>query len=432
MSDKIDEKSYSLSTRLIHDKAFSERWDFSHHVIPPITTSSTFRLSSVKRGAQGFMDFCQNPLTEHAPPIYVYDRLGEPNVDMLQDALATAEEGEIAVVFSSGMAAISASVLFSLTPGAHIISHTTIYGCTYNLFAHWLPKMGYKVSFANLQDPEILARVVTDETRVLYLESPANPTLELLDTRRITDSLAAINAQRPDDRKIISIFDNTFATPFCQRPLKDGVDVVVHSLTKGICGFGTEMGGAIITRKEFYEPLIVFRKDFGGILSPQTAWHIQVYGLSTLALRIKHQQSSARRIAKYLSAHPKIEKVHYPGLPSFPQYEIAQRTMRDYNGDFAPGIIVYFTIKGATPHDALQKGEKIMNYIAEKSYAITLAVSLGQLRSLIEHPGSMTHAAIPADEQLKAGIEPGGIRLAVGAEDPDDIMRDLGEALNTL
>jgi cystathionine beta-lyase/cystathionine gamma-synthase len=203
----------------------------------------------------------------------------------------------------------------------------------------------------------------------------------------------------------------------------------VHSLTKGISGFGTDMGGAVITRREFREPLILLRKDFGGTLSPLTAWHILVYGLSTLSLRIPKQQENALTIASYLEKHPLIQRVSYPGLPSFPQREIASRLMRDYDGHFAPGIILYFTVKGSSAEDSKRKGEMMMDWIAENAYAVTLAVSLGQVRTLIEHPGSMTHAAYPAEEQMRYGIEPGGIRLAVGIEHPDDVIRDLEGAL---
>jgi cystathionine beta-lyase/cystathionine gamma-synthase len=161
-----------------------------------------------------------------------------------------------------------------------------------------------------------------------------------------------------------------------------------------------------------------------------TAWHILVYGLSTLALRIPKQQENALKIASYLEKHPLVEKVSYPGLKSFPQAEIAQRMLRDYDGNFAPGIIIYFTLKGTSPEDSKRKGELMMDYTAENAYSITLAVSLGQVRTLIEHPGSMTHAAYPADQQVKLGIDPGGIRLAVGIENPDDVIKDLEGALN--
>jgi cystathionine beta-lyase/cystathionine gamma-synthase len=285
------------------------------------------------------------------------------------------------------------------------------------------------VHFCDLTDPKSFLPHVNDKTRLIFLESPVNPTLQLLDTQAIIKELKAINSKRSAENKIISVMDNTFSTPFCQRPARDGVDVVVHSLTKGLSGFGTDMGGAVITRREFQEPLVLFRKDFGGTLSPHPAWHILVYGLSTLSLRIPRQQENAMRIAKFLESQKLVERVSYPGLDSFPQKEIARRHLVDYEGNFAPGIIIYFTLGGSTPEESKRRGEEMMDYVATNAYAITLAVSLGQVRTLIEHPGSMTHAAYPADQQVKLGIDPGGIRLAVGIENPDDVIKDLTAAL---
>jgi cystathionine beta-lyase/cystathionine gamma-synthase len=429
MLKKVDENKYSTATRLIYGKSPTGEWDYTHHVIPPITASSTYRLASATRGAKGFSEFSQT-LEPGEDPIYIYDRFGQPTVNMLQHALATAEEQESAVTFATGMAAIHAAVCFALNPGSEIISHKTIYGCTYSLFTKWLPKMGIKSHFVDLTDPQSFLSVVNENTRILYLESPVNPNLELLDTEAIIAEVKKINTKRSEDKKILTVFDNTFATPFCQRPGKHGVDIVVHSLTKGLCGFGTDMGGAVITEEKYREQLIIFRKDFGGNLSSTAAWHILVYGVSTLPLRIPKQQNNAQKIAEFLEKHPLIDKVRYPGLPSFPQYELAKRLLRDYDGQFAPGFMIYFTVKGNDPEHSKSRGEQMMNYIAEKAYSVTLAVSLGQLRTLIEHPGSMTHVSFPAAQQISLGIDPGGIRLAVGIEHADDIINDLSAALD--
>ncbi len=425
---KLNEKKYSIPTRLIYGQSPTVEWDYSHHVIPPITTSSTFRLDSAQRGAKGFTEFAFPPGPEHES-IYIYDRFGEPTIDMLQHVLATAEEQENAVVFATGMAAVQAAVCFALNPGSEIISHQTVYGCTYSLFTKHLSKLGIKTHFCDLSDPKSFIPFINENTRILYLESPCNPNLQLIDTEAVMDALKHINAKRPESKKILSVFDNTFATPYCQRPGKHGVDIIVHSLTKGIGGFGTVMGGAVISRQEFHEALILFRKDFGSILSPLTAWHILVYGISTLALRIPRQQANALAVAQFLQSHPLVDKVCYPGLSSFPQYELAQRLLRDYDHNFAPGFMIYFTLKGKDPEQSKLAGESMMNYLAQNAYAITLAVSLGQLRTLIEHPGSMTHMSYPATEQMSMGIDPGGIRLAVGIENPQDIIADLDAAL---
>jgi methionine-gamma-lyase len=425
---KIDEKKYSIPTRLIYGQSPTYEWDYSHHVIPPVTSSSTFSLGSAQRGAKGFAEFSLPPESSHHP-IYIYDRMGEPTADMLQHALATAEEQESAVVFASGMAAVQAAVCFALNPGSEIISHKTVYGCTYSLFTNQLSRMGIKVNFCDLTDPNSFIPLVNENTRVLYLESPANPNLDLINTPAIIKALNQINVKRSQSKKILSVFDNTFATPYCQRPGKHGVDIIVHSLTKGLGGFGTVVGGAVICRQEFHERLVIFRKDYGSILPPFNAWHILVYGVPTLALRIPRQQANALKIAQFLENHSLVDTVRYPGLPSFPQYDLAKQLLRDYDGNFAPGIMIYFSLKGEDPEHSKSAGERMMNYLADHAYAVTLAVSLGQLRTLVEHPASMSHVSYPALEQIAMGIDPGGIRLAVGIENPDDIITDLNAAL---
>lgn len=427
---KLDERKYSIPTRLIYGKSHTDAWDYSHHVIPPMTKSSTFRLESARRGAEGFGAIAQRyPDDPGYLPIFVYDRMGEPNNIMLQHALAIAEEKEVAVTFSSGMSAVAAACCSHLWPNAELISHKTVYGCTYSLFTDWLPNFGHRVVFCDLTQPDAFLQHVTDKTRLLYLESPANPTLEMLDVEAIMELVRTVNGKRTEENRIITVMDNTFATPACQRPGNYGVDMVVHSLTKGLCGFGTAMGGAVVTERAFQNKLMLFRKDFGSILAPDSAWHILVYGVSTLPLRMKKQQENAQAVAEFLEAHPEIEHVCYPGLPSFPQHEIAKRLMRDYDGNFAPGMMIYFALKGETPQHSKHLGEMAMDYIAQYAYTITLAVSLGQLRTLIEHPGSMTHASYSAEEQVRRGMHPGGIRLAIGCESSQDIIRDLEDAL---
>jgi methionine-gamma-lyase len=430
---KLDESKYSTATRLIYGKSFTEAWDYGHHVVPPMTKSTTFRLESAKRGAEGFGAIGNKfPDDPNHDQVYVYDRMGEPNNNMLQHALAIAEQKEVALTFASGMGAVSAAICFALNQGSEIISHTTVYGCTYSLFNTWMPKFGHKVHYCNLVTADSFLPLVNENTRLLYLESPANPTLDMLDLEAIMQLVRQINLNREKDRQIITVMDNTFATPYCQRPGNYGVDVVVHSLTKGICGFGTAMGGAVITEREYLPKLTSFKKDFGAVLSPDSAWHILTYGISTLAIRMRKQQENAARIANFLEDHSEIETVLYPGLKSFPQFEVAKRMMRDYDGNFAPGMMIYFTVKGKNAKEAKKRGEFIMDYLAQNAYCITLAVSLGQTRTLIEHPGSMTHAAYSAEEQIKRGINPGGIRLAVGIEDAGDIIKDLDSAFSAM
>lgn len=211
-----------------------------------------------------------------------------------------------------------------------------------------------------------------------------------------------------------------------------GVDFVIHSLTKGICGYGTDMGGAVITARKHYDHLLQYRKDFGGVLATKSAWSILVYGLPSLPIRMKRQQATALEVAKFLRTDRRIEAVHYPGLDSFPYYSRAKKQMRDYEGNFAPASLLYFTVKGKDPRTRQRKAERLINDLAKNAYAITLAVSLGNVRTLVEHPSSMTHSTIPVEKQMQRGVDPGGIRLSIGLEDADDIITDLSDGLSRL
>jgi cystathionine beta-lyase/cystathionine gamma-synthase len=207
---------------------------------------------------------------------------------------------------------------------------------------------------------------------------------------------------------------------------------VVHSLTKNIGGFGTDVGGAVAGPLWSRDRLLLYRKDFGAVLGTKNAWDALVYGLPTLATRLRRQQETAIEIARFLAGHPKVEMVNYPGLEGFKQHVLAKKQMRDFDGNFAPGSMIYFIMKGRTPEESRCHAEKLINSLAKNAYTITLAVSLGNIRTLVEHPGSMTHAAIPASEQVKKGLDPGGMRLSIGLEKVEDIIRDLREALNKI
>jgi cystathionine beta-lyase/cystathionine gamma-synthase len=428
-SRRPKKEEYRMRTRLIHGNFNSARWDYDHHVVPPISASTTFRLNSAHRGARGFATFANEAaeITQQVP-IYIYDRLDEPTRGMLEDSLAYAEGGESAVSFASGMAAISAALGVTVQSGQEIIAHRVVYGCTYSLLTNWLPRYQISTRFVDLTDEQALRRALNERTRVIYFETPVNPTMQLIDisaVRRIADE--ANQGRREPIRLIV---DNTFATPYCQRPLEHGAHVVVHSLTKDIGGFGTDMGGAVIAPHELHNLLLLYRKDFGGVLSSKSAWAFLVYGLPTLATRMVNQQKSALKIAQFLEQHPLIARVAYPGLESFAQRDLAVRQMTDYRGKFAPGSMLSFTLRDPSGDNRI--AEAFIDYIAEHAYSITLAVSLGQIKTLIENPYSMTHAALPTAEKLARGIEPGGIRLSVGLEDWHDIIEDLSRALDAV
>lgn len=428
-----DGHRYAQETKLIWGESYTPKWDYSHHVIPPISSSSMFRLDSSKRGAQGFVEFAHHAedfKVHSKAPVYIYDRLGEPNKDLLEENLAIAERSDCAVTFASGMAAISALCGILLGSGSEVVAHRTLYGCTYSLFTNWLPRYRVKVTWVDFTDLKEVERAITPHTRLLYFESPVNPTLELIDMGAVAEIARKHNRHRKPEHRIHTAVDNTFATPFCQRPVEFGIDFVVASLTKGICGFGTDVGGMVAGPEWSYDQLLMYRKDFGGILSAKSAWPILVYGLPSLAVRFRQQMQNAMTVASALERDPRIRFVNYPGLDTFRQRSLAHVQLHDYEGRFAPGTMVYFTLTGDTAAERHENARRMVDSIGENSYSMTLAVSLGSIRSLIEHPGSMTHSSIPPEEQEKGGLDPGGIRLSVGLENPDDVIHDLREALD--
>jgi len=440
MSDKkknakeknFDDSKYSNATHLIYGKHVSDKWDYSHHVTAPISSSTTFRLDSVERGALGFVNWAESSKHEGEPPIFIYDRLGEPNKDMLEENLAMIEKAEMGVAFASGMGAISGILGVLTKSGDEIIAHTTLYGCTISLFLNWYPRYNIQIKQVDLTDPEIIKNVVSANTKVVYFETPANPNLDIIDIAEVRKVVDEINGERSEDDKIQIVVDNTFSTPYCQRPLGYGADFVVHSLTKGIGGFGTDIGGMVVGRKEYRDRLLLYRKDFGAVLSPRNAWSILTYGLPSLAIRQKQQIASAQILAERLEQHPKVKFVNYPGLKSYKFSELARKQMKDFDGNFAPGHLIYFNLVGKDENESKELGMKMMNYVADNAYTMTLAVSLGHTRTLIEHPASMTHSVVSTEELSKYGLHAGGVRIAIGLESADDIWKDLEDALNIL
>ncbi|MFQ5749181.1 MAG: trans-sulfuration enzyme family protein [Planctomycetota bacterium] len=427
----VDPGRYSRDSFLIHGRRKTKHWDFSHHVVPPISSSSTFRLESHDRGESGFCGFADPEATEYTKShIFIYERLDEPVRAMLEERLAAAEGAEMSVCFASGMAAIAAALTSPLQAGDEIVAHPTLYGCTYSLLTTWLPRLGMKVRYHDLAE-DLAGLRFRARTRILYCESPANPTMQILDLEAIAAAVKKANRRRSPEERIRLVVDNTFATPACQRPLELGADVVCGSLTKGIGGFGTDMGGYVAAGKQEEGALLLFRKDFGAPLSPLPSWRILSYGLPTLSLRTRRAEETATELAGFLAGHPGISRVQYPGHPSSKGYEIARRQMRDFQGRFAPGTLIYFELKGRG-RAAAQAADKLVDFIGKRAYAITLAVSLGQIRTLIERPGGMTHSSLPKEVARTCGIGAGGVRLAVGIEDPVDIRLDLENALKAV
>lgn len=419
-------KKMSTRTKSIHGESSSASWEFSHHLVPPMTASTTFRLLSLERGAKGFSTFGNKKAGD--APIWVYDRLEEPTTKMLEDQLAAMEHGECAVSFASGMGAISSTLMGLLKSSQKVVAHRTLYGCTYSLITSWLPKFGIQHELIDVNDFAILEKQLQDpKTRVVYFESVSNPILEIADLEKIASLVKKANKKRAEDDQIYTVVDNTFATPWGLRPIEWGIDFVIQSLTKNISGFGTEMGGAVITQQKHELNLKLARKDFGAIIHPYSAWHILVYGISTQAIRFEQQQRTATKVAQFLEKHPKVESVIYPGLASHPQYKLAKKYLKTTEGDFSPGTMISFIVKGS-----MKKCASFVDDIAKNSYCITLAVSLGMNKTLIEVPGYMTHSAMPNEQQSDCGMDFRSIRLSIGLENSKDILADLETALKRL
>ena len=364
----------------------------------PIYQTSTFAFDNAEQGAARFAGEEEG---------YTYTRMAPntPTHAVLVDKIAALEGGESGQTFSSGMAAITAVVLSQLEKGDHLLSTDVIYGSTYGLFSSILTKFGIEVSFVDTSDLEKVKNNVRKNTKMIFLETPANPTMTVCDIKEICKIAREIGA--------LSVVDNSFATPRFQRSLKLGADVVVHSSTKYIGGHADLLGGVIVSSKEFIKSMTPFVNTTGATMGPHEAW-LCTRGLKTLHLRMEKHASNAMKVAQFLEAHPKIEWVRYPGLPSHPQHEIAKKQMSGFGG------MISFGIKGG-----IEAGRKLMNRVE----LCVLAVSLGYVDTLIQHPASMTHANIPRDVRLKTGITDDLVRLSVGIEEPEDIIADLDQAL---
>ncbi len=367
----------------------------------PIAMSSTFCFDSVE-DVQKVMNFQSND--------FVYTRGNNPTLREFEEKMTQLENGAGAVAFASGMAAISSTLLSLLNPQDEVIAHKTIYGSSYSVISNLLPR--YKVSskFADLTDALNLQNAITPNTKVVYFETPANPTLDIIDIAEIC-KIAHKN-------KLKVVIDNTFATPCLTNPLDLGCDVVVHSSSKYLCGHGDALGGVAISKDLEYINKLKFDYmcELGGVMSPFNAF-LTLRGIKTLGLRMERHCESAKKIAEFLNNHPTVQNVSYPGLTNFKNHEIADKQM---SGKF--GAIISFEIKGG-----LDRAVKFANELD----IFSLAVSLGDCESLIEVPAAMTHFCYPQEELAKFGLTPSMIRLSIGLEDCDDLIIALDNALNS-
>jgi len=387
-------KDWSFATRTVHHPAAEVP---SAPLATPLYQTSTFRADEAATLA-GY--------AEQIQPQAFYSRWGNPTVEVWEKVVADLEGGERCLAFSSGMAAISTTLLGLLSPGDHVVAASSLYTATTEVLSKDLPALGIDVDFVDPTDSDAFGRAATEKTRLFYVESPTNPMMLLTDL--------AVVARIAKRKGILTVVDNTFASPYNQKPLAAGADIVLHSATKYLSGHTDVVAGCVITNAELVEPLWQKRTMLGGCLDPFAAW-LLLRGMKTLALRMRQHNANAMAVATMLESHDAVTRVMYPGLPSHPQHDLACRQMSGFGG------MVAFEVTG---------GRRAGAQLVESTQLAVLAVSLGGVETLIEHPATMTHARLTDDQLNRAGIPPGLIRLSVGIEDANDLIADLRQALH--
>ena len=391
----MDTKNSGFTSKLVHAGSVP---DPLGSAVTPIYQTSTFSFRDADHGARCFSGEEKG---------YIYTRIGNPNIEELEVAVAELENGFGGIAASSGMAAVNIVYLTLLGQGDHMISHNAVYGPSRGIMENLYPKLGVEFDYVDTTDIDNIEKAIKPNTKLLYLETPANPTIG------ITDLKAAVELAHKHN--IIVCVDNTFCSPYLQRPLDMGVDIVLHSMTKFINGHADIVGGIVVAKEEnLYNDLRYIMVNVGFNMDPHQAW-LTRRGLKTLSIRIDKAQENAIKVADYLEAHPKVEWILYPGLKSHPQYELAKSQMD------GPGAMISFGVVGG-----LKAGKKVMNNV----HLALLAVSLGGIETLIQHPASMTHSKLSKEARQSAGITDGLVRLSIGIENVEDIIADLDHALS--
>ncbi|MCD4749482.1 MAG: PLP-dependent aspartate aminotransferase family protein [Thermoanaerobaculales bacterium] len=389
-----DVKKYSRATQVVHAGQHVD--PATGAVAPPIIQSSTFSFKDCAQGAARFAG------TEEG---YIYSRMGNPTVARLEEAVSTLENGFGGFATASGMAALNTVVFALMGQGDHMVGTSSVYGPSRVVIERDFSRFGVASDWVDTSDIEKVRAAMRPETKIVFVETPANPTMVLTDIAAIAE-IAHKNGS-------IVLVDNTFASPILQRPIELGADIVMHSMTKFINGHSDIVGGMIIPKtKELYTKIRPAHYYLGACMDPHPAW-LALRGFKTLAMRVRTAQDGAQKVAQWLEYNPKVEWVRYPGLASHPQHELAQRQME------GPGSLISFEVRGG-----LEAGTALLDSVE----LMTLAVSLGGVESLIQHPPSMTHAAMSRENRIAAGITDGLVRLSVGCEDADDIIGDLEQA----
>jgi methionine-gamma-lyase len=390
--------NWSMDTQVIHSnhQVFEKPKAISHSIVPAVA----YAFPTVESAAAVVSGNVEG---------FYYGRYGNPTLQVLETKIADLEKGEAALGVASGMAAISIALLAYLEKGDHALVTKDVYGGTYHFLTSLAPRFGIEFDFVDCTDVEAIITAIKPNTKVIYIETPSNPTLTILDIPLI--------AEICQQNELALIVDNTFMSPYLQNPLSLGADVVVHSATKYINGHGDVLAGFIVGNKADIQ--FMRKKIMGDLGQNLNAWEASLIlrGLKTMVLRVQRHCENAQQVAEFLQDQPSIAKVYYPGLPSHPQFELAQRQMKGMGG------IVSFEVKGG-----LEAGKNLINSLK----LAMISFSLGDPETLVQHPASMTHASIPREEREKYGINDGLIRMSVGLEAAKDIIADLSQALSTI
>lgn len=393
----MDTKKKNFETKLIHAGAYDD--EFGSATVP-IYQTSTFKFKNAQHGADCFSGKSDG---------YIYTRIANPTIRAFEKNIAELENGYDGIATSSGMAAISSVYMALLSAGSHIISSEAVYGPARGVLEQDYSRFGVEATFVNTSKLENIIKAIRPNTKVLYVETPANPTMDITDIRACSE-IARKN-------KLILVVDNTFCSPYLQKPLDLGADVVLHSITKFINGHADIVGGVVVAKDpEIYKKIRHCMVYLGCNMDPTQAFMV-LRGVKTLAIRIDRAQENAMKVAEFLQFHPNLAWIKYPGLKSHPQYELAKNQMSGF------GSMMSFGLKGG-----YEAGKKLMDNV----HLALLAVSLGGVETLIQHPASMTHAAVGKEDKIKAGITDDLVRFSVGIEDVEDIIQDLNQALKKI
>lgn len=363
----------------------------------PLFLTSSFTYNSAEEMAAAFAN--------DEPDVNIYSRFSNPTVDEFISKIAALEGTEDGVATGTGMAAIFSTFMTFLSQGDHVISASAVFGSTHTILTKYLPKWGIESSYFNMNNPEQVASLIQPNTKMLYVETPSNPGLDIIDIESF--------AQLCKENNILFVVDNCFATPAVQQPIRFGADLVLHSATKFIDGQGRVLGGVVVGKKDLIKQLYLFVRNTGPSLSPFNAWVLSK-SLETLFIRMDKHAENALKIARRLQGHPKITQVRYPFLEDHPQYHIAKKQMSNGGG------IITFEIKGG-----IDSGRKFLDALQ----MLSMTNNLGDSRSIASHPASTTHSKLTEDERKEVGITPGLIRISVGLEHPDDVIEDILQAL---